>query len=189
MISLVTFSDIQDRSVAAQFLAFAEAYIDTAIQQCSHLASNPGTFNYAHGSAVLFLVFHGIELFLKGAILEKNPGEAFSGHAGHDLVLLHARYKQLHGGKDCEIEIPWSLEEPDLSMLDPRVAAAIRIRNRSRPMDQIHRYPTDRRSKVWDGGFGFEPVSLLPDILRTQAEIRRLKVLLFSSQRNIHPTA
>ena len=179
-ISVVNLDEIQMQPIAGQFLTFAEAYMDTASRQCEHLARNPGQFNYAHGAAVMFLIFHGIELFLKAAILQRAPGEQFKGPAGHDLDALLTRYSSLYQSSEHALGIPWSLEAPDYgARYDARLAEELRARDRAMPRDQMNRYPTDRNSKAWRGVFGFEPISCLRDISRTQVEFERLKPLLF----------
>jgi len=58
-----------------QFLAFSEAYLYSAANLCSILAASPSESTYPKGAVVLSLTFHGIELFLKAAILEKASDE------------------------------------------------------------------------------------------------------------------
>jgi hypothetical protein len=182
-LQMIHFGDIQARPVPYQFLAFAEAYLETAHGQCALIAGTPGEFTFAHGAVVLSLTYHGIELFLKGAILQRAPNEQFRGRLGHDLKHLKKRYTNLFPGETHELFLPFSTEEPDISDIDPRIAKELltQIQNHDRvtPPDQVHRYPTDASGTPWKGHFGFIPSSFLHDISNVQAEIKRLKPVLF----------
>jgi hypothetical protein len=105
-----------------QFLVFAEAFLETGARQCRHLSQSPGQYNYAHGAVVMSLVYHGVELFLKAAILRSIPEERFSGFKGHDLKYLHRRYRELYPTEDHEI--PFTTDEPDRAVLESMYEAS-----------------------------------------------------------------
>lgn len=176
---MVVLSDIQNNPLPQQFLIYAEAYFEIAYGQCERLVQGSTQFNFAHGAAVMFLYRHGLELFLKSAILQKAPSERLN---DHDLTRLNKRYKSLYPSKQHKLSLPWNLEEPDYeAFFDPQVADDIRKRIREMPDDQVYRYPANRESKPWNRREGIIPLSLLQDILATQREIARLKLILFPS--------
>lgn len=180
---MVHFSEIEELRASLQFLAFSEAYLESAGRLCGVLAEFPTESNYPKGAVVLSLTFHGIELFLKAAILEKVPGEQFSGNVGHDLDHLGKRYANLYPGKKHAFEIPFRNEEVDLVNPDPRLVEELKIlmadHKRSTPTDQLHRYPRDIEGNPWEGIYAFEASSFSLVIKKAHQDIARLKELIF----------
>ena len=160
---MLVFSDLQRLSVPAQFFAFSDAYLDSAVSLCDALCATSATVTYAHGAAVMSLTFHSIELFLKAAILQRSPGEQFSGSRGHNLDHLYQRYANLYPGKAYTLDLPFKRQEPDIEGLDSRLAeellAFIQQQEKAMPHDQMHRYPTDVNGHSWKTLLGFEPHS------------------------------
>jgi len=145
---MVHFSDIESLRASLQFLAFSEAYLESAARLCKVAASSPAESSYPKGAVVLNLTFHGVELFLKAAILEKVPSEQLAGSLRHDLDRLHKRYTNLYPAKMYAFEIPFRYEEVNLVDPDPRIIEELRIwmteHKRTTPADQVHRYPETR---------------------------------------------
>lgn len=150
------FSEIESLSASLQFLAFSEAYLESAEQLCGALAATPAESTYPKGAVVLSLTFHGIELFLKAAILEKTPTEQFGGNADHDEH-LHKRYTNLYPGKKYAFENPFRDEEVVLVNPDPSILEELRIQiakhKRATPTDQLCRYPRNIEGNSWEGIF------------------------------------
>ena len=181
---MVHFSEIESLRASLQFLAFSEAYLYSAVNLCSTLAASPSESTYPRGAVVLSLSFHGIELFLKSAILEKVPGEQFAGKAGHDLESLGKRYAKLYPGKKFTFEIPFGTEEVDLVEPDPRVVEEMKTfiaeHKKVTPPDQLNRYPRDTAGNLWNGIYAFEPNTFLLVITKAQKDIARLKEFIFN---------
>lgn len=76
-----------------QFARMALAYLDSAQSLCQIMENDVDTATYEKGAVVLFLTAHGLELFLKGAILHKSPQETFKHHR---IEELHNRYQTLY---------------------------------------------------------------------------------------------
>ncbi|MBA3018613.1 MAG: hypothetical protein KJ550_02260 [Proteobacteria bacterium] len=180
---MVHFSEIGSLRASLQFFAFSEAYLYSAAHLCSALAASPSESTYPRGAVVLSLSFHGIELFLKAAILEKVPDEQFGGKSGHDLELLGKRYANLYPCKMFTFEIPFRTEEIDLVEPDPRVVEELKTfiseHKRATPTDQLNRYPIDTEGKPWNGIYSFEANSFLSVIVKAQQDVARLKELIF----------
>lgn len=176
---MLHFGDLQRLSVPAQFIAFAEAYLESAESLCGKLCRDEAGSTYANGAVVMSLTFHGCELLLKAAILRKVPTEQFSGNSGHDLEHLRRRYANLYPGKAWTLDLPFGRESLDFAALDPRIAEElktfIREQEKAFPEDQRHRYPTDIQGQPWDGAFGFEPHSFSREIARVRADFERVK--------------
>ena len=180
---MVHFSEIESKRSSVQFLAFSDAYIYSAARLCAVMTKSPNESTYPRGAVVMSLTFHGIELFLKAAVLEKVPGEQFGGRLGHDLELLGKRYAKLYPGKKFEFEIPFRTEETILVEPDPRVVEDLKLfiaeHKHATPADQLNRYPQNIKGKPWDGIYAFEPYSFVNDISKVQDDIARLKALIF----------
>lgn len=181
---MVHFSEIESLSASMQFISFSEAYLYSAANLCSTLASSPTESTYSRGAVVLSLTFHGIELFFKSAILEKTPDEKFGGKAGHDLEMLGKRYANLYPGKKFKFEIPFGTEETELVEPDPRVIDELKKfiaeHKKATPPDQIGRYPRDTEGNPWNGIYAFEPSTFLDVIKKTRQDIAQLKKLIFN---------
>ena len=127
-------------------------------------------------------MFHAIELFLKGAILARNPKEKL---ISHDIQVLSTRYKNLYQGKKYEFHAPFiSRDKVDLSDLySPEdieeVNSFIKKSERKNPSDQRYRYPENLDGQPWDGLVGFEPESCLVVIKNLKADIARLTSFIF----------
>jgi len=176
---MVAESDLASLSIPRQFLSFSDAYLDSASRLCTVLKRSPRKSNYARGSVVLYLTFHAIELFLKGAILEREPNEKL-GH--HNIQGLSNRYNNLYPGKKYKFHAPFiSRDEADLSDFFSPLDLKIFIKEseRKNPLDQRHRYPGNREGQAWDGAVGFEPESCLVVIKNLKADITRLTNLIF----------
>ena len=59
---MVHSSEIESFRASLQFLVFSEA-LTSAARLCAVLAASPAESTYPRGAVVLFLAFHGIELF------------------------------------------------------------------------------------------------------------------------------
>ncbi len=167
---------LKDKSIPCKFLAFSDAYLDSAEHLCKVLKRSTKKATYERGAVVLYLTFHSIELFLKAAILFKCENE----NLNHNIQHYEKRYKNLYPGKKYNIDIPFGTEysgsePPDLDKLGYKMP----------PQDQVHRYPVDRKGKEWGGEkweaiFAFEPTLFLLDIERLKEAISRVKEEIFN---------
>lgn len=184
-------SDLASLSVPRQFLSFSDAYLDSASRLCTVLKRSTRKSNYARGCVVLFLTFHAIELFLKGAILERKPKERL---IDHDIQVLSNRYNKLYRGRKYEFHAPFiSRDEAHLSdFFSPEdiegVKLYIRESEKKNPLDQRHRYPRSRVGEPWDGAVGFEPESCLVDIKKLKANIARRTSLILPANSVVRRT-
>lgn len=182
--NMVHFDEIQSLSPSRQFLEFSDAYVDSAETLCSIIAAEASESSYPKGAVIMSLAFHGIELFLKAAILEKSPGERFKGRAGHDLELLGDKYKALYPNEEYRFEVPFRNEEASLLNPDPQVLEELKRyieeHKKTTPEDQLHRYPRDMNGNSWKGLYAFEAQLFLGTIAKLRKDIARLNKLIFS---------
>lgn len=159
------------KSIPEKFYYFSNAYLDSAERLCKVLVRSTRKASYERGAVVLYLAFHSVELFLKAAILQKSPGE----NLNHDIEHYEKRYNNLYPVKKYRFIVPFKTVycgyEPPETM---------KIKHTTPPRDQVHRYPTGKDGKEWDGIFTFEPSSFLSDIQALKSDIHRLRPEIFN---------
>lgn len=183
---MLHFSDLQQRSVPEQLFAFAEAYLDSAEILCEKLYAKTEDSSYAHGSVVMSLAFHSLELFFKSGILRMHPDEQFAGRTGHDLDMLSKRYFKLYPKKEFQFELPFRSEfHESIGFMTSEELDALRAlveKHKSRaPEDQRHRYPIGIDGKTWKGAFGFSPHMFLATLVEMRNAFSATQKLLSNS--------
>lgn len=182
---MLHFSELHRQPIHEQIFAFAVAYLDSAEVLCDSLCSDKVRANYAHGSVVMSLAFHSLELFFKGGILKSFPAEQFGGKSGHNLDVLSKRFFKLYPKKEYQFEVPFRHEIPEAvgGMAADKLAELLThiVEHKKKiPEDQRHRYPTGMDGKTWDGAFGFEPNSFLVTLRELQQVYARIRPLLYA---------
>lgn len=158
--------ELSNKDLPKQFFLFSEAYLDSARRLCVVLKRSTKKASYQRGCVVLYLTFHASELFLKGAILTKNPNEKLN----HDLQGYYNRYNKLYPKKEYRFEIPFRTEYLGF---EPEVID--QLRKQELPSDQLHKYPTDKGGKQWEGSFAFEPIELLKTIEKLRDDFKAIE--------------
>jgi len=166
-------------TIPQQFAAFADAYLDSASRLCKVLKRSTRKATYERGAVVLYLTFHSIELFLKATVLQKSPDEQLS----HKIEHYEKRYRKLYPGKEYIFEIPFKTEY--LGFEPPEIAT---LQLSEPPQDQVHRYPTDKNRKKWDGIFAFDPVAFLPVIEQLQNDFARINAKILTVNQPLQRT-
>lgn len=174
-------SEVLSLTVPEQFLAFSDAYLDSAIRLCTLLARSTKKATYVRGSVVLYLAFHATELFLKSAILKKAPKENIG--ATHKIEILNNRYKKLYPGKRYQFNLLFISEESDLSDIEPDKVKEFKIIikeiEKGNPPDQQYRYPQNKKGMPWHGVHGFEPSSFLHELKQLREQFNSISELIF----------
>ena len=159
--------EMYGKPIPLQFLAFAEAYLDSSCRLCRILKRSTRKRTYPRAAVVLYLAFHSVELFLKAAILNKRPNEGLH----HNVEHLSKRYRILYPGKKYHFEIPFRTEymgfEPPDELPTPP------------PQDQVNRYPINKKYGEWSGAFGFIPETFLTTLEELQSDFDRIKKEIF----------
>ena len=161
---------LNSMSVPQQFIAFADAYLDSAERLCKVLKISTRKATYERGAVVLYLTFHSVELFLKAAILAKSPNEKLH----HNIEHYSKRYRNLYPGKKYILDIPFQTEY--LGFDPPEIK---KLKKSEPSPEQINRYPIDKNGKEWNGVFTFDSVSFLRVIYRLKSDFTRLKDVIF----------
>ena len=175
-------SEILSLSAPEQFMAFSDAYLDSACRLCTVLACSTKKATYARGTVVLYLSFHATELFLKGAILHKSPNENIG--STHNIETLYNRYLTLYPKNKNKFELLFKSSEPDYSEMEPNLVKELKIEikelEKSNPNDQRYRYPQNKNGKPWHGVQGFEASSFLLEIKQLRKEFLNMAKQIFS---------
>ncbi len=158
--------ELSEKDLPEQFFAFSIAYLDSARRLCVVLKRSIIKATYARGCVVLYLTFHAVELFLKGAILSKSPNEKLN----HDIEGYYKRYNNLYPKKTFNFELPYRTEylglEPEIIEL---------VKKQQPPPDQLHKYPTDNKGSEWKGAFAFKPVEFVEIIEQLILDFGRIE--------------
>ena len=169
---LVSDDEVTSLQIPEQFLAFADAYLEAAIRLCHTLAEENSETTYTQGAVVLFLALQATELFLKGAILRKDPGSSLA--SSHKIVPLINRYRKLYPAKKFAFSSLFIADEPDLSGVDAEIVRQYqeekREHDKRNPEDQRYRYPRNRWNEPWAGSSGFEANLFLRDLQQFKGE-------------------
>ena len=163
-----------------QFGVLARAYLDSAQRLCRILERSPRKISYARGAVVLYLAIHACELFLKGAIVAKNPKEKLK---SHDLGALKRRYDRLYPSKRFGWDLPFRGKHSGLT-----AAQEAEIKRSERSAHAVYRYPVDPAGEPWRGVMGFAPVSFLETLLQLGDDMQRLHALFSPAIQRLEQT-
>ncbi|MBV6319998.1 hypothetical protein [Duganella violaceipulchra] len=147
--NMVTDSELAHQSVSERFLEYAKAYRNAASVLCASMISERSMCTWPNANVTLLLAAHATELFLKGAILAKDPTALVEHHLLDDL---NTEYKKRFVEPSFEWDIPFKTEWGELT------EAEIRALKKTTPVpSMLYRYPVAKGGKEWNGAFGFEP--------------------------------
>lgn len=142
--------EYKGNSISEKLLFYSDAYLDSAVILCESLVNDPKKQTYSRGVVILYLTFHAVELFLKGAVLKKAPNELLN----HKVEDYEKRYNNLYPAKRFKLDLPFKIEhlsfEPnEIAQLDLEIPS----------QDQVNRYPIDKNGNEWKQPHAFEPYS------------------------------
>lgn len=184
--ALLSLSSMWHLPVPERLFIYADAYRNSSATLCQKMIDDPATFTWPHGSVVLMLGAHAVELFLKGALLKRDPGLDVWNH-GHNIETLKDEYRSHFPESVFEWDIPFASElntedfiakliewYPELTPEQARQEAG-----RSFP-SIVYRYPVARGGKEWEGVYGFEAPSFSKLLDQLGEDFERIKSHLAS---------
>lgn len=165
---MVTDSEILHLAVPQRFFEYAHAYRNAASALCIKMTTEDASCTWPNATVVLLLAAHATELFIKGAILCRDPAATMEHHRIDDLS---AEYRKLYPEPSFEWDIPFMTGEyPD--MAETEIAAL----KKATPVPSIlYRYPVSKGGRKWRGAFGFEPYSFLGLLEQVKYDFERIK--------------
>jgi hypothetical protein len=128
----------------ALFHDLAIGYIDGSISLTRDMLANSFEDSFSHSRVILSLAYHGVELFLKGAICGKTSTPEIMGC--HDLKKLKKEYDRIFPSSEFELQIPFGYQYIgyDAKNIEELV-------KNEPPQDQTFRYYTNKKGNVWKG--------------------------------------
>lgn len=178
---MVTYSDIGHLPVPEKLFTYADAYLSAATIFCRQLTTDDSMCSWPNGAANLMLAAHSVELFLKAAILRRNP-EANVWERGHDLDKLASDFHAEYTEPEFAWDIPFGCVIPDGDVYpkwfdDSEVKELIS----KKPKPSIlYRYPVGKGGEEWQGAHGFEPHSFLSQLEILKTDFTRIRLLMTS---------
>jgi hypothetical protein len=145
-----------------RFMQYAKAYLNSSQALCREMVDNEPKKTWPNASVVLLLAVHSLELFLKGAILSRNPLAKVDHHRIENLV---EHYQALFPEPECAIDVPFQTEYPDI--FDEEIVA---LKKREPVPSVLFRYPVARPGVEWMGIYALEPITFL-DVLENLEEM------------------
>jgi hypothetical protein len=159
---VITSWDPSERPVHQRYIDFAEAYRQAALDFCHRLIEHESLRTWPNANVVLLLAAHSVELFLKGAILSREPEHKFG--AGHRLDELQAKYDEVFTAIEFRFHAVFTSDYPGMS--DQEASA---------PQPSIRfRYPVDKNLVEWEGVHALEPESFLEILILLGEDYFRL---------------
>ena len=168
---LVTHSDVSRLDVPKRFFAYSHAYLDAATALCSQMITTPQLYTWPHGSVVLMLSAHSVELFLKGALFRHHTSQELEHHQIEELA---EKFFQLFKGEEFKWDIPFKTSYAGFTE-----AEIENLKKRTPSPSILYRYPLGRGGNEWQGAYGFEAhsfVSVLENLRATYVRIEPLVV-------------
>jgi hypothetical protein len=163
--------EVKQGDVPMEFMKLALSHLQAAEQLNRLMSERHWPSNYYRGQAVLLLVFHSTELFLKGFILKLDPNAKVGGHS---LAKLAKTLKRL--APDVEFDPPFKVEA-----LVPYPELVRRAEKDEARFHEVLRYPIDSNGKPWPGVRGFSASSCKRLLAKVQADCERVYVHIFET--------
>lgn len=163
---MITDSELLNLTVPQRFFEYAIAYRNAASALCSSMADERKLRTWPNANVVLLLAAHSTELFLKGAILSRDPSAKIEHHY---LDTLDGEYKRLYTDPHFNWEIPFRTEWGDLSEAEIQA-----VRKTSPVPSMLYRYPVAKGGLEWNGAFGFEAHSFVEILDQLERDFRRI---------------
>lgn len=154
-------------SPAERTIWLALGYIEAAYFLAKGLVEDEFSRQYRSSRVVLHLTHHAIELFFKGALLERGITPKFN----HRILDLQRAYATAYPGVAFAFDIPFELPGPETEPLFPDAALPPKTLD-----DQTFRYATGRDGKCFDERDEFDPELRLEQI---EALSMRMNQLFF----------
>jgi hypothetical protein len=172
MLSGISISNFSQQTEPTRFIAYANAYLQASRAMCERMGEGTPDRTWPFAAVTMLLAAHAVELFLKGAILARDPSQ-FKTH--HKITEL----KQIYDGLFPEPEFSWDLpsgveylgflEESDTNLLKGGYSPSI-----------LHRYPVDKPEMddkpgiEWEGVQFFAPEMFLENITNAENDFSRI---------------
>lgn len=132
------------------------------------MCSDESESKWANAAVALMLSAHAVELFLKGAIFNKDPSAKVD---HHNIEELYEIYCNIYTAEDFYFDMPFKTEYSGMSEEE------VETPKKSNPPapSVLYRYPTATGNKEWEGAYGFEASTFLPVLDQLLNDFRMLR--------------
>ena len=165
--------EVKEGDVPMEFMKLALSHLEAAEQLTSLMSKQAWPSNYYRGQSALLLIFHSVELFLKGFILKLAPSTKVEGHSLQKLVRT---LKDL--APDIEFDPPFKVEA-----LVPYPELVRLAEKKEKQFHQILRYPIDKDGKPWPGVRGFSTSSCERLLAQVRSDYERVYNRVFEQSK------
>jgi hypothetical protein len=157
---------IADLPEHKRYVLYAQAYLDASRTLTLRMREVPEEHNWPNASVALMLAAHATELFLKGAILSRDPASV---HKAHRLDQLAAAYFKTFPEPEFYFDMPFQGEYPGFTEEE------IFELKKDEPVPSIlFRYPTPSTGREWNGIQAFEAQSFLEGLVGIREAFLRI---------------
>ena len=163
---MIVDSEIRHLSVPARFFAYAWAYRNAAAALCLEMVDREYR-TWPNATVVLLLAAHAVELFLKGAILSRDP-TADVWH--HRIDALSREYAKRFPQASFSWDIPFKTDY--LGMTEAQIEEAEKT---TLVPSVLYRYPVSKGGEDWKTAIGFIPIEFVPILDGLKADFARLE--------------
>jgi len=170
MSSGISNEKFSQQSEPTRYIAYANAYLKASRIMCERMKKGSPDRTWPFAAVTMLLAAHAVELFLKGAILVRDPLQA---KAHHNIIELKKVYDQLFP----EPEFAWDLP-PDVDYLGFLEESDTKLLSGGYMPSLLHRYPVDKPGLEWEGRQFFSPDEFLAGLINAQKDFSRLGRLL-----------
>lgn len=153
-----------------KYIEFSEAYLQASTETCRSMLSNQTLMTWPNACVSLMLAAHSVELFLKGAILSKDPGRVKSNHKLDDFYEI---YKSLFPDVSFSFEMPFRTEFIGVTEQENETL------KKDQPEPSIYfRYPVKKPGTEWNRLHGADPAEFLTVLESLKTAYQRITVQL-----------
>lgn len=143
--------EMSSLSEPKRYFEFSKAYIQASIDVCDRMINDDDRGTWPNASVALMLAAHSVELFLKGAILNKEQ-KAW----GHTLEELNSRYHDIYTEKELKFNCPFRTEYIEITENEKNS-----LKNKEPQPSILFRYPVKEHGVEWNGIRGFLPTDFI----------------------------
>ncbi|MFN7782574.1 MAG: hypothetical protein ACK5PG_07535 [Lysobacterales bacterium] len=142
-------SNQKGRPAHERYFEFAEAYRQAAMDFCTRMIGHEQELTWPNANVAMMLAAHSVELFLKGAVLKRDPTAKLR---SHNFEWLIERYTQVVPEPELAFSQPFVSDYPGLGEEE-----ASRLRLKEKDPSMVYRYPIEDPGVEWEGVHAFEP--------------------------------
>jgi hypothetical protein len=153
-------------SESQRFILYADAYLQASRSVCLRMRENESENTWPNAAVAMMLAAHSVELFLKGAIVSRDPKALAKIHR---IDQLAETYFGLFPETEFAFDIPFQGEYPGFS--EDEIAT---LKKEEPTPSVLFRYPARSQGVEWQGVHGFEAQGFLELIAELQDAFARI---------------